>query len=51
MVAGTDDVGAGKDQCDLNPITGGVSELPITGGLDISTTTNARTLKLGQDMH
>ena len=42
----------------LNPITGGVSEHPITGGvmqfcitLDISTTTNARTLKLGQDMH
>ena len=41
----------------LNPITGGVSD-PITGGvmqfcitLDISTTTKARTLKLGQDMH
>ena len=42
----------------INPITGGVSEHPITGGvmkfcitLDISTTTNAKTLKLGQDMH
>ena len=43
---------------EINPITGGVSEHPITGGvmqfcitLDISATTNARTLKFGQDMH
>ena len=42
----------------INPITGGVSEHLITGGvmqfcitLNMSTTTHVRTLKLGQDMH
>ena len=41
----------------FSPIPGGVSEHPNPGmmqfciTLDISTTTSARTLKLGQDMH